>query len=194
MPSSMHRQILIFIPNSKVLLEHTWHQLWFTPKHTRGMKSFLHFLILNFAFTKSTKIIFHENKFRIFIFSSFLSSHCANVVFTHFNVFLVSTTSSGGLFDDESKDTELAFRFAVQAINNQRNKQTDGLLEAGELMARWRPHFMNDFFFSLKALRVRKSLSSVTKSLQNDEERGEWNRSRAIIAGIRGSRPKHLRH
>lgn len=38
---------------------------------------------------------------------------------------------SGGLFDDESKDSELAFKFAVQAINNQRNKQTDGLLEAG---------------------------------------------------------------
>lgn len=39
---------------------------------------------------------------------------------------------SGGLFDDETKDAELAFKFAVQAINNQRNKQTDGLLEAGE--------------------------------------------------------------
>jgi hypothetical protein len=39
---------------------------------------------------------------------------------------------SGGLFDDESKDSELAFRFGVQAINNQRNKQTDGVLEAGE--------------------------------------------------------------
>lgn len=39
---------------------------------------------------------------------------------------------SGGLFDDESKDSELAFRFGVQAINNQRNRQTDGLLEAGK--------------------------------------------------------------
>lgn len=39
---------------------------------------------------------------------------------------------SGGLFDDDSKDSELAFRFGVQAINNQRNKQTDGFLEAGE--------------------------------------------------------------
>lgn len=37
----------------------------------------------------------------------------------------------GGLFDDDSKDAELAFKFAVQAINNQRNKQTDGFLEAG---------------------------------------------------------------
>jgi hypothetical protein len=40
---------------------------------------------------------------------------------------------SGGLFDDDSKDSELAFRFGVQAINNQRNKQTDGFLEAGEM-------------------------------------------------------------
>lgn len=46
---------------------------------------------------------------------------------------MVSTTSSGGLFDDESKDAEMAFKFAVQAINNQRNKQTDGLLDAGEI-------------------------------------------------------------
>lgn len=37
----------------------------------------------------------------------------------------------GGLFDDDSKDSELAFRFGVQAINNQRNRQTDGFLEAG---------------------------------------------------------------
>lgn len=46
----------------------------------------------------------------------------------------MSTNSSGGLFDDVdgSKDAELAFKFAVQAINNQRNQQTDGLLEAGK--------------------------------------------------------------
>lgn len=40
-------------------------------------------------------------------------------------------TLSGGLFDDDTKDAELAFRFAVQAINNQRHRQTDGFLEAG---------------------------------------------------------------
>lgn len=45
----------------------------------------------------------------------------------------MTTTSSGGLFDDASKDSELVFKFAVQAINNQRNKQTDGLLDAGEM-------------------------------------------------------------
>lgn len=38
------------------------------------------------------------------------------------------------MFDDDSKESELAFKFAVQAINNQRNKQTDGLLEAGNEM------------------------------------------------------------
>lgn len=43
-------------------------------------------------------------------------------------------SSSGGLFDnvDKSKDAELAFKFAVQAINNQRDEQTDGLLHAGK--------------------------------------------------------------
>lgn len=51
-----------------------------------------------------------------------------------FLVFRMSTNFSGGLFDnvDDSKDAELAFKFAVQAINNQRNQQTDGLLEAGK--------------------------------------------------------------
>lgn len=44
----------------------------------------------------------------------------------------VSTTSTGGLFDDETKDAEWAFKFAVQVVNNQRDKQSDGLLEAGE--------------------------------------------------------------
>lgn len=41
---------------------------------------------------------------------------------------------SGGLFDnvDKSKDAELALKFAVQAINNQRDEQTDGLLYAGK--------------------------------------------------------------
>lgn len=43
---------------------------------------------------------------------------------------MMSTTFIGGLFDDESKDAEMVFKFAVQAINNQRSKHTDGLLEA----------------------------------------------------------------
>lgn len=46
----------------------------------------------------------------------------------------MSTNSSGGLFDnaDDSKDAELAFKYAVQAVNNQRDPKTDGLLEAGK--------------------------------------------------------------
>lgn len=45
----------------------------------------------------------------------------------------MSTNSSGGLFDnvDGSKDAELAFKFAVEAVNSQRDSKTDGLLEAG---------------------------------------------------------------
>ena len=60
---------------------------------------------------------------------------------------VVSTTSLGGIFDDESKDSEWAFRFAIQAINNQRNKQTDGLLEAGKIEESTVNFLMIDYFF-----------------------------------------------
>ena len=55
--------------------------------------------------------------------------HCAKVLFISR---CQQPLVSGGLFDDDTKDSELAFKFGVEAINNQRNEQSDGLLEAGE--------------------------------------------------------------
>lgn len=55
--------------------------------------------------------------------------HCAKVLFLFR---CQQPLVSGGLFDDDTKDSELAFKFGIEAINNQRNEQSDGLLEAGE--------------------------------------------------------------